>query len=128
MPRQILDRPLVAGLERRHDLGDVLQAPDMTDLVVDVPTAAQPAAGTRPMATELTLRTSFAEENPLPTLVAATLGAATPTPTALATHQDLSSSHGGKVSSMSIEFLADRVFSILERRLVVERERRGIRS
>ena len=128
MPRQILDRPLVAGLERRHDLGDVLQAPDMTDLVVDVPTAAQPAAGTRPMATELTLRTSFAEENPLPTLVAATLGAATPTPTALATHQDLSSSQGGKVSSMSIEFLADRVFSILERRLVVERERRGIRS
>ena len=32
------------------------------------------------------------------------------------------------LSSMSMQMLADRVFRILERRLVVERERRGIRS
>ncbi|MBK7954310.1 MAG: hypothetical protein IPK02_10300 [Candidatus Accumulibacter sp.] len=125
--KQVLDRPLPAGLERGHDAGDTLQAPNMTYLV-DVQTAAQPTAGARAMAAELTLRTSLAEVNPPPTLVAATLGAATPTPTAPATHQDLSGSQGSKGSSMSIEFLADRIFGILERRLVVERERRGIRS
>ena len=93
--RQVLDRPLAAGLERGHGAGETLQAPKMTYLV-DVQTTAQPAAGARPMAAELTLRTSIAEVNPLPTLVAATLGATTPTPTAPATHQDLSSSQGSK--------------------------------
>ena len=125
--RQVLDRPLPAGLERRHDAGDALQAPDMTYLV-DGQAAAHPAAGAQPIATELTLRTPLAEVNPHPTLVAATLSAATPTPTAPATHQDLHTRQEANASSMSIEFLADRIFSILERRLVVERERRGIRS
>jgi hypothetical protein len=66
--------------------------------------------------------------NQVPTVVAATLGAATPTAAAQPAHQDLSGSQRANLSSMPIQILADRIFSILERRLVVERERRGIRS
>jgi len=125
---QDLDRPLAAGLEQGHDSDGSLRAPHLTHLLDSPPAAAaRPAARARSTATELTLRTASAEASPLPTLVAATLGAAAPPPTAAAP-QALSASHGANLSSMSIQSLADRVFGILERRLVIERERRGIRS
>lgn len=66
-----------------------------------------------------------------PTLVSATLAATPSSPTSAAappadaTAQAQAQAH---LPPLPIQALADRVFSILERRLVVERERRGIRS
>lgn len=125
--RQALDRPLQAELAQSHHADDALQAPAMTHRTA-VSATPQPAAGARPTTAELTLRSARADVNPGPTLVAATLGVAAPAPTPQPANQALGSHQVPAVSSMSIQILADRIFRILERRLVVERERRGIRS
>jgi hypothetical protein len=123
--RQVLV-PLPAEHARSHDADDALQAPAMTHRTAAP--APQPAAGARPMAAELTLRSSRADVNPVPTVEAATLGVVAPTQAAQPANQAMESSQVSPASSMPIQVLADRIFRILERRLVVERERRGIRS
>jgi hypothetical protein len=124
--RPVLDRPSPAELERSHDVDIGLQPPTMTHRL-DAPAAPLPAAGARPMATELTLHSSRADAKPVATVVAATSGVAAPTPAPQHANKVMESSQASTVSSMPIRILADRVFRILERRLVVERERRGIR-
>jgi hypothetical protein len=62
-----------------------------------------------------------------PTLVSATLAAA-PSSTANAAAPPADATAQAPLPPLPIQALADRVFSLLERRLVVERERRGVRS
>ncbi|HET7863794.1 MAG TPA: hypothetical protein VFL86_05245 [Burkholderiaceae bacterium] len=91
----------------------------------DTPGATNPSAGPGPLtAAELSLRTAQAAA---PTVVAATLGAAPPPPAAPAAQAPAGNSPT-QAAAMPIQDLAERVFHILERRLVVARERRGIRS
>jgi hypothetical protein len=123
---QVLDPLLPAELDRNHDGDAVLHSPAMTHRV-NGPAAPHPGAGARPMAAELTLRSSRADARPVPTVVAATLGVAAPAPAPQNADKAMESNQASTVSSMPIQMLADRVFRILERRLVVERERRGIR-
>jgi len=113
--RQTLDFPILAKVAPSHNVDDNLLATTITHRTASpVP---QPAA-------ELAFRSSITNVNPVPTVVAATLGAIAPTPPPQPTNK---SSESNQASSMPVEILADQIFRILERRLVVERERRGIR-
>lgn len=94
----------------------------------ETPGATGPVAGAGPLtAVELSLRTARGAAATEPTVVAATLGATPPTPAAPADRAP-NGNPPAQASSMPIQDVAERVFHILERRLIVERERRGLRS
>ena len=114
--RAVPGRPLPAAVVRAPHANDAV--PTMTHRL-DAPAAAQPRT-----TAALTLQKPRVEVAQIPTLLSATLGAAVPAAQA-ASMPD--SGAPSVVSTLSIEALADRIFHILERRLVVERERRGIR-
>lgn len=101
--------------------------PSLTHRVVS-PEAAPPSTAERPMATELTLRAPWATADAVATVTAATLGAPAPSPVTESVNPASPASHEVAPASLPIQHLADRIFRILERRLVVERERRGIRQ
>jgi hypothetical protein len=105
-----------------------LHAPALTSRVATA-TASRPvsAAGAAPRAAEAGPATG-AQAAAGPTLVAATLGPGTAQPAASPAGSAPNGSAAAMVAALPIQALADRVFSLLERRLVVERERRGIRS
>jgi hypothetical protein len=88
------------------------------------------AGGVAPRAAEAGPATAAQAAAAVPTLVAATLGTGTALPAASpsGSPSNPNGSAAATTASMPIQALADRVFSLLERRLVVERERRGIRS
>jgi hypothetical protein len=88
------------------------------------------AGGAAPRAAESGPGTAAQAAAAVPTLVAATLGPGTALPAASASGST-SNANGraaATTASLPIQALADRVFSLLDRRLVIERERRGIRS
>ena len=91
--------------------------------------APQPGATAATSPTQLTLRMPQAHAEAAPTVVAATLNsAATNMATVTPSLGQQASTHAAPdISSMPLDTLADRIFRILERRLVAERERRGLR-
>lgn len=104
-----------------------MHAPGRTS-AAETPGAAGPATGAGPLtAVDLSLRTARGAAATEPTVVAATLGVTPPPPAATADRAP-NGNAPAQAPSMPIQDLAERVFHILERRLIVERERRGLRS
>jgi hypothetical protein len=140
---QLKTMPPVPGLDRGAGLreripvlppgstgrpvGTPLHAPALTPRVA-MAGPAVPTAGAATRAIEPGPVAAAQAATAVPTIVAATLGAGASPPAASPSGGASAGGAAATAASMPIQALADRVFSLLERRLVVERERRGIRS
>jgi hypothetical protein len=119
--RELTGRPFPAKIVRGPRSDEGVEMSTRT-LRLDAPPASPPLASPA-----LTLPKPPTGVTSNPTLVSATLEATAPTVAAQAATRTSDHGPASVVSALSIEALADRIFHILERRLVVERERRGIR-